>query len=343
MKPIFKKNVLFVSGIPDDDRIQVHRTHPRGTIVTYENTGTCDFFSVLTPPDWNKLPAVLDSRQFPLHFDPATHCIINEIAEPDSHGKTLDYLQQLLERVPHIPVINAPHLIKMTRRDRVYEALQGIPGLLVPHTVRFYPRHLKDILACMDTHQMTYPLILKTAGKHGGKDTLRFDTLEQLIDGLYALPLDGRPYYLIAYHDTSHQGVFAKYRVMLIDGHPYPCHLRFSEHWMVHYYSAERLMQQHPAYYTQEAEFVDHFFSKMPSTFLQVVNAIHQRIPIDYTGMDFGINAKGQIVLFELNANMLVLRVDPDDLPHFFKSVDDMKAAVHQMVNRRLQSQPRHA
>ena len=98
-------------------------------------------------------------------------------------------------------------------------------------------------------------------------------------------------------------------------------------------------MEQHPAYYTQEAEFVDHFFSKMPPTFLQVVNAIHRRIPIDYTGMDFGLDANGNIVLFEFNANMLVLRVDPDDLPHFYKSVDDMKAAVHQMVNKRLGAQ----
>lgn len=176
----------------------------------------------MNPPDWNKLPALLDAREFPFRFDPATHCIINEITEADTHAKTLDYLGKLLKQHPEIPVINPPEQVKMTRRDRVYETLKDIPGLHVPKTIRFQPRHLNDILDCMEAHDLHYPLILKSAGRHAGVGTLRFDNREQLNEGLYPMALDGSSYYLIQFHDTSQNGVFNKFRFATVAGTPTP-------------------------------------------------------------------------------------------------------------------------
>ena len=76
-----QKNVLFVSGIPDDDKVQVKKAHPNGDILRYVYTGLSEFFLYLEPSDWNRLPVLIDSREFPFQLDPATHCIINEIAE----------------------------------------------------------------------------------------------------------------------------------------------------------------------------------------------------------------------------------------------------------------------
>ena len=330
-----KKNILFVSGIPDNDEITVTKAHPNGDILGYGYNGLCDFFLYVNPPDWNKLPVVLDSREFPFQLDPATHCIVNEIAEADSHTKTLDYLSRLLKKHPEIPVFNHPDTVQMTRRDRVYETLKDIPGLRVPQTIRFQPKHLNDILACMQTHDMQYPLILKAAGKHNGIDTLRFDDLDALKNGLYALALDGRSYYLIQFHDTSQDGVFRKFRFVMIQGKVYPRHLRFAEEWMVHSGNANPFMDRHPACYEAEKQLLENFDAGLPPRFLEVMAEIYRRIPIDYTGMDIAIDAQDNVFILELNPNMLMLKISKSKRVYAQQAIRTLHQAVHQAINQK--------
>ena len=75
-------------------------------------------------------------------------------------------------------------------------------------------------------------------------------------------------------------GLFAKARVVLIDGKPFACHLASSEHWMVHYLNAQ--MESNAARRATEAAWmaeVDEGFAKRQS---KALKAIEKTVRLDY-------------------------------------------------------------
>lgn len=96
-------------------------------------------------------------------------------------------------------------------------------------------------------------------------------------------------------------------------------------------------MAQHPEYSEKEIVFFTDYTKVLPAHFATVIQSIYQRIPIDYTGLDFTIDPQtGEIFLFELNPNMLILQLAPPQLPHDVKSVRDIKTAVKHLVDSRI-------
>lgn len=52
--------------------------------------------------------------------------------------------------------------------------------------------------------------------------------------------IPGDPLFVIQYIDTSAEdGLFRKYRVMMINGELYPLHVAVSKDWKVHYFTAD--------------------------------------------------------------------------------------------------------
>lgn len=326
-----KQNILFVSGLPDNRQIKVVSAHLDGQ-VRYKYSGTCDFYNYMSPPDWNKKHIMLDHQTIPVALSKGTHYIFNQISEADTHQNALARLQQICAAHPQIPVFNRPEHVALTRRDLLYHRLKDIKNLIVPQTLRFHPQNPQDIHDAIQKENMHYPVILKEAGAHNARQVIRIDTPDKL-NTLHAFAFDGRPYYLIQYKDTAQQGVYTKHRLVMVRGQFYPRHLCATNHWLVNYKRSNAFMTEHPAYYAQESHFVEHFHEALASQLNPIAQDIYKRIPIDFVGLDCCLLPDGQLMIFEMNANMTLLTNSPPKANRL-AAIVKIKEAVYEAVQQ---------
>ena len=99
-------------------------------------------------------------------------------------------------------------------------------------------------------------------------------------------------------------GMFRKYRVMLVDGRLYPLHLAIGVDWKVHYFTAD--MVQNIAHQEEERGFLGDMEGTLGSRAIFALQEIQRRLGLDYAGVDFGLDPNGYALLFETNATMTV-------------------------------------
>jgi hypothetical protein len=99
--------------------------------------------------------------------------------------------------------------------------------------------------------------------------------------------------------------MFRKFRVMFVDGRLYPLHLAISPDWKVHYFTAD--MAQSEANRRRDAEFLADMTSVIGLRGMAALERINSTLGLDYGGIDFAVNAAGDILFFEANATMVVL------------------------------------
>jgi len=69
---------------------------------------------------------------------------------------------------------------------------------------------------------------------------------------------------------------------------------------------------------------------------MKALNLLQSSLGLDYGGIDFGLDADGNILFFEANATMVVQHPDEDKIWDYRRSaVSRIHAAVHQMFMRR--------
>jgi hypothetical protein len=98
----------------------------------------------------------------------------------------------------------------------------------------------------------------------------------------------------------------------MIDGHPYICHLAISSNWLIHYLnagmadSAEKRAEEELGF----ANF-DNGFALRHTAALQ---AIYQRMGLDYLGIDCAETPAGELLVFEVDSNMIIHAFDSAEL-----------------------------
>src|ERR1700680_1865526 len=75
-------------------------------------------------------------------------------------------------------------------------------------------------------------------------------------------------------------GLFRKYRIALIDGEPFACHMAISEHLMVHYLKAG--MRESAEKRAEEARFMAGFDNDFRRRHATAFRAIAERVGLDY-------------------------------------------------------------
>jgi hypothetical protein len=143
-------------------------------------------------------------------------------------------------------------------------------------------------------------------------------------------------HYLCSYIDfKSADGFYRKYRIIFVDGKPYPYHLAISTHWMVHYYTAD--MVDNPWKIAEEQAFLQDAAAVLGENAMSAIGQIGTRLNLDYAGIDFTILPDGRLFVFEANATMLVHRVSNDGvLAHKNASIQRIADAFEQMQKDRL-------
>jgi Glutathione synthase/Ribosomal protein S6 modification enzyme (glutaminyl transferase) len=156
-----------------------------------------------------------------------------------------------------------------------------------------------------------FPVIVRPVDSHAGHGLMKLDHASDIDAYLRNQAED--EFYISRFVDYSGaDGLFRKYRIVLIDGRPYACHMALSRHWMVHYLNAE--MTDKPENRAEEARFMANFDEDFARRHAAAFQAIHERTGLDYLGIDCGETADGALLIFEIDSNMIVHAMDPVDM-----------------------------
>jgi hypothetical protein len=187
-----------------------------------------------------------------------------------------------------------------------------VPGVVTPRTIAV----ARDILAgpegakAIAAHRFTFPLLLRSPGYHTGRNFIIVGDAAELSAAAAGLP--GSELLLIEYLDArGHDGSARKYRVMTIGGNIYPLHLAISRDWKVHYFTSD--MADKPDHRLEEAAFLADMPAVIGDKAYHALEGIRDALGLDYAGIDFGLNAEGDLLLFEANATMVIAVPDNDE------------------------------
>jgi tetratricopeptide (TPR) repeat protein len=260
--------------------------------------------------------------------------VVNLICDPDQAAAELPIAGALAASLGK-PVINHPAGIARTTRDAVAALLPGIEGCHVPKILRIDAGADVSPAALEAIVPFSFPLLARPAGTHGGDDFEKIETREALSDFLGQL---GGDRYLIEYVDyASHDGYFRKYRFIFADDEILPYHLAIGRDWKLHHDSTD--MGDHAWMQREEAAFLQNPGAVFDAGHYRGLRAIRARIGLDYFGIDCGLDRDGRLVVFEVNASMLV-HADNAEFPYKDPYVRAIKTAFDAMLRRRVLTSP---
>ncbi len=256
------------------------------------------------------------------------------VGESAANGPVLQALAPAMAAWPR-PLLNgAPARIAELTRDGACALMEGAPGLAAPRAVRT----TRAALAAIGQGQpapdgLAFPLIVRPVGAHAGGGMAKLDAA-----GEVAAYLDGQPgedFYLSPFVDyAGPDGLFRKHRIVVIEGRPFVCHMAVSPRWMVHYLNAD--MMENAANREEEARFMASFDTDFAPRHAQAFAALHQRLGLDYFGIDSAETADGRLLVFEVDVAMIVHDMDPPDLfPYKKPQMRKVFDAFQAMLRRR--------
>jgi len=267
---------------------------------------------------------------------PPHRLIFNAIGDADLAPRALGAAQVLLA-LTTAPVINLPAAVAMTGRGDNSLRLAGIPGVMVPRTMTMPRAGLEGpgAVEMLARHGFEFPLLIRTPGFHGGRHFLRIEAAGELQAGLAELPGDDLT--VVSYLDArGRDGKARKYRVMAVNGKLYPLHAAISSHWKIHYFTAD--MADSPEHRAEDAAFLEDMTAVIGQRARAALEEIQLRLGLDYAGIDFGLNAAGEILFFEANATMVVNPPEPDERWAYRRpAVERIYAAVREMLAGRVE------
>lgn len=245
---------------------------------------------------------------------PAHDALLVAMADGAANRPILKALEPLLEDWEK-PVINAPQHIPNTERDRASRLLQQAPGILMPQT-RQITRATLQAVACGENglsdffEHGQFPIILRPVGSQAGRDLAKINDPQEVAS--YLASVADPAFYLAPFIDYRNaDGLFRKYRIALINGEPFACHMGISSHWMIHYINAG--MYEDSAKRAEEAAFMADF-ATFAARHRPALAAIHQRSKLDYVAIDCAETPAGELLIFEIDHVMVIHAMDPEDL-----------------------------
>lgn len=257
------------------------------------------------------IPGMPAEPQFPDHD-------IAFVAAPGDSGLTRQFIDEI-DRVTSqwpVSVLNAPECIIRLERDCLQEIVDGIPGLSYPTTAR---SSREELVECATNHQaaklpghFSYPFVLRPVGSHAGRGLEKIEDANAL--DRYLKSWMDHEFFLSQYIDyaSPDDGLFRKYRVVFIDGKPFPVHMAISDQWKVWYLNAG--MHENSAKRREEEEFMDRFHQDFSQRHKDCFQTLSDRIGLEYFGIDCAEGPDGNLILFEADNALIVHDMDSPSL-----------------------------
>ena len=233
------------------------------------------------------------------------------VGESNANHVLLQALAALRSRTDR-PIINAPEHIVRTLRDDAAERLGSIPGVLMPPTVRVARSTLQAVgrrgASLGDVPGIdTFPVIVRPVDSQGGKELAKVDGPDEL--AAYLTNVSAIEFFVSPFVDyRSADGQFRKCRVALVDASPFAVHMGISDHWMIHYVNAG--MSQSVGKRRDEQAFFETFDGDFAVRHAVSLQAIHERLGLDYVTLDCADAPDGRLLVFEVDNAALVHDLD---------------------------------
>ena len=233
------------------------------------------------------------------------------------------------------PVLNLPDNLVKPERDTLPPLYRHVAGLRLPETLRL---SRADIISQLSESQGIdgvggYPLVVRPVGSHAGLGLEKISSDAEMIAYLSNRPEE--MFFVGEFMDYASRsdGRFRKYRIVMVDGQAYPCHMAIADQWDVWYMNAD--MQSSADKRQEEAEFMDSFARDFNRRHKDAFEALAAGIGLDYFGFDCAEGEDGNLVVFELDNALIVHDMDCETVfPYKKPHMRAIFAAFSEMLKR---------
>jgi hypothetical protein len=233
----------------------------------------------------------------------------------DDARRTRAILEPLAPFWPR-PLLNLPRAIEALNRDKLWERLQGVPGLAMPKTFRVARADLERIgkepaLLTQFAPDGSFPMIVRPIDSNAGVGLDKLETPSAIADYLAARPES--EFFLSRFVDySSADGLFRKYRIVAVDGKPFAVHMAIADQWKVWYLNADMTTDAQKR--AEEAEFMMAFDDGFGARHAETLAQLFTRLDLDYVSIDCAETKAGELLLFEADSSSIVHDMDPPQI-----------------------------
>jgi hypothetical protein len=259
------------------------------------------------------------------------------VAECEENKAALDLLTLRLKKWPR-PVVNEPGQISQLTRDGAWALLASVPGAFMPVNARIDRTSLAGFAigkanSAPVLQDCRFPIIARPVGSHAGEGLKKLDDRTTIL--AYLAEYAQAEFFVSPFVDyRGADGLFRKYRIALIDGRAYACHMAISSHWMIHYLNAD--MIDNPQNRAEEAAFMQDFDEAFGARHQRALREIALRSGLDYLILDCGETRDGALLIFEVGNAMIVHAMDPEDVfPYKATQMKKLFSAFQAMLRER--------
>jgi glutathione synthase/RimK-type ligase-like ATP-grasp enzyme len=273
---------------------------------------------------------------FPLPDVPPEHDLLFvAVAESNENRPVLEYLHHRLAGWPR-PCLNPPAEILKLERSRACDLLSPVAGIVMPRTIQVDRETLRQIAhGELPIHASLaageFPILVRPIDSHAGRGLIKAESPRDLLS--YLDERSDSSFFLSRFIDyRSADGLFRKYRIVIMHGQSFLCHMGISDHWMVHYPYQEMIPDA--ARRAEEEQAMTSFDETFALRHQAALTSLCQKIQLDYIGLDCAESSEGELVIFEVASAMLVHAMDnPEIFPYkaaqMKKTFDAFRRTLH--------------
>jgi hypothetical protein len=239
------------------------------------------------------------------------------------------------------PLLNPPELVGNLDRDRLPGLLGGIEGLEIPRTICVTREQLLMFSQSMPVlsgvaPDLAFPVIIRPRGSHAGRGLAKLDDYKEM--EVYLGEHSESLFFVSRFVDyRSDDGLFRKYRIVLIDGRPYACHLAVADRWDIWYLNAQMAASESKR--LEEEIFMQTFDAGFAERHRAALSGLSKRVGLDYFTVDCAETKEGSLLIFEADNTAIVHDMDPPDVfpykvPQMRKVFDAFAAMLHRRAGR---------
>jgi hypothetical protein len=266
-------------------------------------------------------------------------------SDSDECREALQKIDRAASRWPR-PLLNPPRLVGHLDRDKLHRLLSDIEGLDIPVTASTTRAQL-SVLAQSNTGfaglaaDFEFPIIVRPLGSHAGTGLARID--DRAAIGRYLAERPEQEFFVSRFVDyADDDGLFRKYRIVVVDGRPYACHMAIADRWDIWYLNAGMAFSERKR--LEEENFMRGFDQAFAVRHQHALAAMIERIGLDYFTVDCAENKRGELLIFEADNTAVVHNMDsPELFPYKAPQMRRVFDAFAAMLYRRAREGREHA
>ena len=224
--------------------------------------------------------------------------------------------------------------------------LRGIEGLDIPATVGVTRAQLSEVaqsnlLFADIAAELRFPIIARPRGSHAGVGLAKLDDGAAI--GRYLAERPEQEFFVSRFVDyADDDGLFRKYRVVVVDGRPYACHMAIADRWDIWYLNADMAFNESKR--REEEDFMRSFDRAFAVRHRNALAAMIDRVGLDYFTIDCAENKRGELLIFEADNTAVVHNMDsPEVFPYKPPQMRAIFEAFAAMLYRRARDSREHA